>query len=472
MTQNDNGTVWATKVHPMSEDDQTRTDNTDVDRSKAKTNYKLEFKEFGGNTTLHGLRYVADSEMHILRRLSWLLILIGLGVWLCFGLSHNLKKYFERPISTVITMNYVNNITFPAVTICNYNQFKASLVTPTQALLVSSVFNIDPNERLYVNWTAQEIQNGRPLDVDQFVKVTTHRIEDMLFDCRWRSVVKCTAANFTQTVTDWGICYTFNNDPMSALQVKQPGSVNGLSLRLNVEQYEYTYGENTGAGLKVLLHPQGQHPLVKELGFSVAPGFETSVSVRYNSITNLPNPYRSNCTMRSLLYSKQYTVPLCRYECKIAYVINLCGCKDIRYQGDDVRVCSPQEQIDCIYPAEANFTASDIECDCQVPCSSYIYEGRISMAHWPAIHIASEMERTLNVSQDMSDDFARRNLLDLKIYFEELSYQEIEQVPAYDVGSLQSDVGGYMGLLCGMSIITVGEFIDFIAILIFKKCQR
>ena len=36
---------------------------------------------------------------------------------------------------------------------------------------------------------------------------------------------------------------------------------------------------------KVLLHPQGQHPLVKELGFSVSPGFETSVSVRYNTVS-------------------------------------------------------------------------------------------------------------------------------------------------------------------------------------------
>ncbi|XP_072050270.1 acid-sensing ion channel 1-like [Amphiura filiformis] len=339
--------------------------------------------------------------------------------------------------------------------------------------MATSIFNVDPNERLYVNWTAYEIQQGgRPLDMERFAKLSAHRIEDMLFDCRWRNVVKCTAANFTQTITDWGICYTFNNDPIRALQVEQPGSVNGLSLRFNIEQYEYTYGENAGAGLKVLLHPQGQHPLVKELGFSVPPGFETSVSVRYNSIANLPNPYRSNCTMRSLLYSKQYTVPLCRYECKIAYVKKMCGCKDIRYQGDDVRVCFPQEQIGCIYSAEANFTANDIECDCPVPCSSYIYEGRVSMAHWPAIHIAPQMERTLNVSQNMSGEFARNNLLDLKIYFDEMSYQELEQRPDYDAGSLQSDVGGYMGLLCGMSIITVGEFIDFIAILIFKKCQR
>ena len=37
--------------------------------------------------------------------------------------------------------------------------------------------------------------------------------------------------------------------------------------------------------LQVLLHQPGQFPLVKELGFSVSPGFETSVSVRYNSVS-------------------------------------------------------------------------------------------------------------------------------------------------------------------------------------------
>lgn len=42
--------------------------------------------------------------------------------------------------------------------------------------------------------------------------------------------------------------------------------------------------------------------------------------------------------------------------------------------------------------------------------------------------------------------YYRRNLLDLKIYFEELSYQEIGQVPAYDVGSLQSKCFGYIHL--------------------------
>ena len=60
--------VWAIKIHPKSEpaDDES---NEDGNRStKGETHFKAKFKEFGGNATLHGLRYVADSDMHILRR--------------------------------------------------------------------------------------------------------------------------------------------------------------------------------------------------------------------------------------------------------------------------------------------------------------------------------------------------------------------------------------------------------------------
>ena len=69
MAQNGSrSSVWAIKIHPKSEtaDDE---NNKDEDTStKGETHFKEKFKEFGRNTTLHGLRYVADSDMHILRR--------------------------------------------------------------------------------------------------------------------------------------------------------------------------------------------------------------------------------------------------------------------------------------------------------------------------------------------------------------------------------------------------------------------
>ena len=63
----------------------------------------------------------------------------------------------------------------------------------------------------------------------------------------------CSADDFKQVITDWGVCYTFN-DPENiseARMVNRPGNTNGLFLRLNVEQYEYIYGEDSAAGIKV-----------------------------------------------------------------------------------------------------------------------------------------------------------------------------------------------------------------------------
>ena len=89
--------------------------------------------------------------------------------------------------------------------------------------------------------------------VVNFLYDSAHDIQDMLIECTWRYADKCDYRNFTRTLTDWGVCYTFNspNDTNKILKVNQPGSKYGLFMRLYVEQEEYTSSENTGAGFKV-----------------------------------------------------------------------------------------------------------------------------------------------------------------------------------------------------------------------------
>ena len=81
----------------------------------------------------------------------------------------------------------------------------------------------------------------------------SHQAKDMVLICRWRGVEECGTNNFTTTMTDWGVCYTFNNpkNKSEILKSSQPGTQTGLYLRLNVEQYEYSSGENPSAGFKV-----------------------------------------------------------------------------------------------------------------------------------------------------------------------------------------------------------------------------
>ena len=82
---------------------------------------------------------------------------------------------------------------------------------------------------------------------------SAHEIRDMLLGCNWRSAEDCDYHNFSLTVTDLGVCYTFNNPPNKGdvLRVNQAGSRYGLYMMLNVEQHEYTLQQHPGAGFKV-----------------------------------------------------------------------------------------------------------------------------------------------------------------------------------------------------------------------------
>ncbi|KAI0234030.1 hypothetical protein LSAT2_015766 [Lamellibrachia satsuma] len=52
------------------------------------------------------------------------------------------------------------------------------------------------------------------------------------------------------------------------------------------------------------------------------------------------------------------------------------------------------------------------------------------------------------------------NFLELNIYMRDLRVQEYEQLEAYTLIDLLSDIGGSMGLLIGASVITLFEAVD------------
>ena len=71
-----------------------------------------------------------------------------------------------------------------------------------------------------------------------------------MLSCTWSGKDCNVAADFVKIFTGIGVCYTFNGgkNPRTAFE---PGSSTGLSLVLNVEQYEYMRGPNSDAGIKV-----------------------------------------------------------------------------------------------------------------------------------------------------------------------------------------------------------------------------
>ena len=62
--------------------------------------------------------------------------------------------------------------------------------------------------------------------------------------------------------------------------------------------------------------------------------------------------------------------------------------------------------------------------------------------------------------------------MQVDLYYEELEYEKIEEQKAFVLGSLFSEIGGFMGLLLGASLLTVCELIDHLIIRCFTKVRR
>ncbi|CAB4004599.1 acid-sensing ion channel 1 isoform X2, partial [Paramuricea clavata] len=61
------------------------------------------------------------------------------------------------------------------------------------------------------------------------------------------------------------------------------------------------------------------------------------------------------------------------------------------------------------------------------------------------------------------------NLLAIDIFYEDLNYNIIKQVPAYSLPNLLGEIGGLMGLFLGASILTLLEFFDLVILIILNR---
>ena len=61
--------------------------------------------------------------------------------------------------------------------------------------------------------------------------------------------------------------------------------------------------------------------------------------------------------------------------------------------------------------------------------------------------------------------------MQVDIFYQELSYEEIEQNIAFEFLSLLSEIGGFLGLLLGASVLTVFELVDYVSLKFLNKFQ-
>ncbi|CAI9160866.1 unnamed protein product [Rangifer tarandus platyrhynchus] len=449
-----------------------------------------DIRAFASSCTMHGLGHVFGPGAPPARRGLWAAaVLLALATFL-YQVAGQVRYYREFHHETALEERESRRLTFPAITLCNVNPLRRSRLTPNDLHWAGpALLGLEPAEH-----AAYLRALGRPpappgfmpsptFDVARLYARAGHALEDMLLDCRYRGW-PCGPENFTTIFTRMGQCYTFNSgaDGAELLSTPKGGMGNGLEVMLDVQQEEYLPVwrdmEETPfeVGVRVQIHTQEEPPLIDQLGFGVAPGYQTFVSCQKQQasalLSFLPPPW-GDCSSVSLDpdfepeapgplgtpspgLSPPYSLMGCRLACESRYVARKCGCRMMHMPGS-APVCSPQQYKDCAHPALDALLRKDA-CRCPNPCASTRYAKELSMVRMPSRAAARYLARKHN----RSEAYIEENVLALDIFFEALNYEVVEQKKAYEMSELLGDIGGQMGLFIGASLLTILEILDYL----------
>ncbi|XP_046562984.1 LOW QUALITY PROTEIN: uncharacterized protein LOC124271872 [Haliotis rubra] len=337
--------------------------------------------EFTQNTTLHGLKYIWLPGAFRTRRLLWLVLTVTCVAIMSFQIIDRIIYYYDYPVTVNVQVNYNKTLFFPTLTLCNQNAFRASKAAQLQHYqLLTDLYT----GRRSCSDCDYVVTNSSHMTLRDLFTNTTHTKDDLIVSCTWRGEV-CGSENFTEVVTDHGVCYTFNlpdHDTRDVHRVFSPGAENGLSLTLNVEQYEYMPGPHDAAGVKILIHDHRQFPKVQELGIALPTGTHSFVGMQLISVVNLPKPY-GECSSPDLSLFPQYSLENCEVECLTKQLDAVCGCRLFYMpRGEDSpESCTLQEHHDC-YLKKLDYIRQSVRdtCSCPVPCAFQIFDPTVSYA--------------------------------------------------------------------------------------------
>ena len=151
-------------------------------------NEKL-LKDFSSYTTLHGLHFLFDSQSKV-RRLVWVVLLIGCAIVLVVQFQNSWGKYKQYLTITSKEIEKSDKLLFPAVSICNQNIMKRSKIEGTDAQ--GYLDQLD-----YWKHKAGIVANvSGEFDIEKAVNESGHKLEDMMKMCTWKGGL-CGPHNFT-----------------------------------------------------------------------------------------------------------------------------------------------------------------------------------------------------------------------------------------------------------------------------------
>lgn len=157
---------------------------------------------FGANCTLHGLSHIFLPGGVTIRRLLWAAAFSSsLSIFL-LQVADRVIEYYQYPHVTILDEMDSPVMYFPAITLCNYNSFRKSQIRRNDIFWMAGLLGVEQADfDDFMAAIGQPSDNtkffpSKTFNMLEFVQRTSHNIEEMLLDCKYRGK-DCGPENFT-----------------------------------------------------------------------------------------------------------------------------------------------------------------------------------------------------------------------------------------------------------------------------------
>lgn len=464
-------------------------------------------REWAVKSTFHAIPSIVQNEKSIIK-IIWVLFLLISSSYCGYGIVKSFQDYFKYEVNTLISTERVDSLEFPTITICNKNPFRIEpgsfVLMDKFKYIINHYFSVDffdYNDPLtiltFLEYVTQSIKHNSNLTLEEKIKIGFN-IEDMLVNCRYNNL-ECSYKAFHLFYSEThGNCYKFNsglaNDgtPMRIVSTSSPGRTMALKLELFLGYPSEDLDVISSTGAYIFVHDHSSNPLLDSEGLSVSTGEETDIVIRKFVINRQSKPY-SDCIVdieskdsfnsgiyqTTVLMNQKYSQKVCLMLCYQRYLIQKCGCYDskiVNFQ-QNVKPCDDTAILLCAYHENVKFYNSSYNknCfyECPQECDSVEYALSSSHSDFPSPFYANILIKKFNKSSSQfRRNFTRyenikKSVAKINIYFSDISYTTISEVPSKLIEQLIGDLGGILGICVGASLLSFIELIEIILELIF-----
>ncbi|CAI4232586.1 unnamed protein product [Auanema sp. JU1783] len=260
-----------------------------------------------------------------------------------------------------------------------------------------------------------------------------------------------------------GNCFTFNNysDGRQFMQ-RSSGEFGGLHALLNIQSAETLPWLETSA-IMVFVHDRKEYIFSESVRYNAEPDSAMQLFVSDKRYERLSGVYgkcvKDPSEVDAYFYDGMYTTDGCLRSCYQIMVKEKCGCMDPRYPIPmDEKSCQVAD-MSCIENATA--TAGDPTtwpwCVCPLPCGNQQYS-----VQWSRSGNSDTMP-----SCGSACDAKANDLVLVSVFMRENEYQTYVEQPAMDLNRFISNLGGLLGVLMGISIISFIEILIMIFTVVY-----